>query len=42
VVQIAKKRETAAKIKPAPFQVVVFIEFPVLVAVSILGDPNSN
>jgi hypothetical protein len=33
---------TAAKTKPAPFWVVVFIEFPVLVAVFMLVEPNRN
>ena len=32
---------TAAKIKSAPSRVMVFIEFSVLVAVSILGEPNT-
>jgi len=31
-----------AKIKSAPFWIVVFIEFPVPVAVFILKEPNSN
>ena len=33
---------TVAKIKPATFWVEVFIEFPVLVAVFVLEEPNNN